>query len=194
VQVQRAPPTPAQFQEPAAGQQLRPFVQVIQQEPVIKKLLCATVFIAGAAGAFASKYGCTVLLCLANPASNGGPRAYAACQPSIDRLFRNLRRGRPFPRCEEAEENGTYAVLGSDPYDLCPAPLDLGYAPGQRACIGAVLGSYTIDSPDAGMYAVSVVDAVAWLSPQGARSIDIYIDRAPYSRFHWWVESVLNVL
>jgi hypothetical protein len=75
--------------------------------------------------AIASEYGCTVLLCLSNPASNGGPRGIAQCVDPINKLYRDLRKGRPFPTCDFADGNdGTsYAQLVSDPYDICPQPL-----------------------------------------------------------------------
>ena len=41
-------------------------------------------------------YGCTVLLCLANP---NGPKAVAECVPSINRLYNDLAHGRAFPTC-----------------------------------------------------------------------------------------------
>jgi hypothetical protein len=73
--------------------------------------------VAASANAQASQYGCTVLLCLSNPA---GPTAVAECVPPIRQLWRDLARGRPFPTCEEA--NGSaLAGLVTEPYDPCPA-------------------------------------------------------------------------
>ncbi|MBY4949546.1 hypothetical protein K6V92_23355 [Cupriavidus respiraculi] len=79
-------------------------------------------WVVAAAPLQASEYGCRVLLCLDNPADNGGPKGVAACVPTIDRLYRDLHLGRPFPRCDEAGSD-TYAVQVFDPYDPCPAPL-----------------------------------------------------------------------
>lgn len=64
-------------------------------------------------------WGCKVLLCLANP---NGPTAEKACEPPIHRLWRELRRGRPFPTCAMVTgPNGrSYAVPGFQPYDPCP--------------------------------------------------------------------------
>lgn len=64
-------------------------------------------------------WGCEVLLCLANPA---GPTAAPACVPPIQRLWRDLRRGRPFPSCRMAAgPNGrSYAQPGWSSYDPCP--------------------------------------------------------------------------
>ena len=71
----------------------------------------------------ASEYGCTVLMCLANP---NGPKAAPYCVPFIDRLYDDLREGRPFPSCDDANKNnqgGTFAQQVNDPYDPCPEPL-----------------------------------------------------------------------
>jgi hypothetical protein len=67
-----------------------------------------------------SDYGCEVLLCLANP---NGPKAASACVPPINRLFRDLARGRGFPTCNLANGPGgrSYANYTSRPYDACPA-------------------------------------------------------------------------
>jgi|GEM_PF-3798704 len=41
-------------------------------------------------------YACTIALCMANP---NGPRAVAECVPPINKLMRDLARGKSFPRC-----------------------------------------------------------------------------------------------
>lgn len=71
----------------------------------------------------ASEYGCRVLLCLANPASNGGPRGIAECRSTIDRLFDDLSHGRPFPSCDLSDGNdgNSYARQVFDYYDPCPS-------------------------------------------------------------------------
>jgi hypothetical protein len=68
----------------------------------------------------AAPWGCTVLLCLANPR---GPTAIAQCVAPIRELWSQLRRGRPFPSCPMAQgpAGGAYARLGSSHYDECPA-------------------------------------------------------------------------
>jgi len=73
----------------------------------------------------ASQYGCTVLLCLANPSSNGGPKGIAECVPTINQLYDDLEHDRPFPTCDLADGNdgSSYAQLVYDPYDPCPASL-----------------------------------------------------------------------
>lgn len=85
-------------------------------------MLCAPIV------ARASDYGCTVLLCLADPR---GPTTEAECRPPIHRLFRDLAKGRPFPSCSMAQgPNGrSYARQGYGYYDPCPqgtSPLEEG--------------------------------------------------------------------
>lgn len=67
-----------------------------------------------------SDYGCEVLLCLADPR---GPRTESQCVPPINRLMRDLARGRAFPTCNMATgPNGrSYASPTSRYYDACPA-------------------------------------------------------------------------
>lgn len=68
----------------------------------------------------ADDYGCTVLLCLSNP---NGPKAVAECVSPIDRLYRDLKKGRPFPHCDLASTPGhkSEAVTGRNFFDDCPA-------------------------------------------------------------------------
>jgi hypothetical protein len=73
-----------------------------------------------ASPAFASRWGCEVLLCLSNPA---GPTAVAECVSPIKKLWRALRKGKPFPTCDLQDGNdadGTYARRGWTHYDPCP--------------------------------------------------------------------------
>lgn len=73
--------------------------------------------------AHADDYGCTVLLCLANPA---GPMAVAECVPPIKKLYRDLARGRAFPTCQMASApdspgGKSWAEHGASYYNPCPA-------------------------------------------------------------------------
>lgn len=89
--------------------------------------------------AHASDYGCKVLLCLANPSSNGGPMGVTECQPPISQLYHDLDHGKPFPRCDMADGNDAsqnYARQVYAPYDPCP----IGTQPAM-AGTGAVQGS-----------------------------------------------------
>lgn len=47
--------------------------------------------------AHADDWGCQVLLCLANP---GGPEQYGACVPPVEKLWKALSHGDPFPTCD----------------------------------------------------------------------------------------------
>jgi hypothetical protein len=91
----------------------------------MKKVLVALFIACASVSAHASPYGCKVLLCLANPASNGGPKGVGECAPPIDQLYHDLSKGRPFPTCDRADGNdgSSYARQVYDPYDPCPAPL-----------------------------------------------------------------------
>lgn len=91
----------------------------------MKKLIVALFLGGSAVSAHASEYGCKVLLCLANSASNGGPRGVSECAPPIDQLYHDLSKGRPFPTCDLADGNdgSSYARQVYDPYDPCPTPL-----------------------------------------------------------------------
>jgi len=75
------------------------------------------------ASARASDHGCTVLLCLANPA---GPMAVSECVPPIKKLYRDLAKGKAFPTCAMASApdspgGKSWAEHGSSSYDHCPA-------------------------------------------------------------------------
>ena len=160
----------------------------------------------------ASEYGCKVLLCLANPASNGGSKGVADCPEPIDRLYSDLAHGRPFPRCEEAEACGSRAVPVNDAFDPCPVPLQPA-EPGQyvvqgrqsknagasdfalagtpqvgtaaeRACVGKIVGGFQRGGQD-DSYTVLVFDRVVWQKAQSPRAIDIYQDNVWYQRVHW---------
>jgi hypothetical protein len=58
--------------------------------------LCASTSLLAPGVAHADDWGCQVLLCLSNP---GGPEQYGACVPPIEKLWRALRHGDPFPSC-----------------------------------------------------------------------------------------------
>jgi len=62
----------------------------------------------------ADDWGCTVLLCLANP---GGATQYAACVPPVTKLWSHLKRGGAFPNCSGG--GSSMSPLGYDPYEPC---------------------------------------------------------------------------
>lgn len=55
-------------------------------------------------------WGCEVTLCMANP---DGPTAAPACRDHMDRLSKQLRRGRPVPRCPQASVAPAQIPVGS---------------------------------------------------------------------------------
>lgn len=79
----------------------------------LTRLLVATASLASLPGAAIAVDGCKALLCLAAPDWRQIPQ----CVPTIEELLRDLRRGRPFPRCD-------MAGVGND------AQLQPAYAPG----------------------------------------------------------------
>jgi hypothetical protein len=91
----------------------------------MKRAVIVLLVLGASVPAHASEYGCKVLLCLANPASNGGPKGVGECAPPINQLYHDLSKGRPFPSCDQADGNdgSSYARQVNDPYDPCPAPL-----------------------------------------------------------------------
>ena len=81
---------------------------------VVRRWLLTLALFAGTSillpgGVHADDWGCQVLLCLSNP---GGPEQYSACVPPIERLWRALRHGDPFPTCDfgAAGSQGTFAT------------------------------------------------------------------------------------
>lgn len=111
---------------------------------IIAGLLAAT--ISPTAAMAQDHYGCKVLLCLANPQ---GPRAAADCVEDINRLYRDLKRGRGMPRCEMAQANGSagtvQAVQNRVWHDACPAGTT-SLALGERAIQGTASGFYEYTS------------------------------------------------
>jgi hypothetical protein len=105
----------------------------------IRAALVGVVF--AAPGVQASQFGCTVLLCLSNPA---GATAVAECVPPIRQLWRDLAKGRPFPTCEEAGA-GTQAGLVVEPFDPCPK--------GSTTLESGLLAAIAPTSPPPGRYA-----------------------------------------
>jgi hypothetical protein len=85
-------------------------------------LFLSVLLILFVSGAHASEYGCKVLLCLSNPASNGGPTGVAECVEPIHQLYHDLAHGKPFPTCDTVDGNdgSCYARVVYDPFDPCP--------------------------------------------------------------------------
>ena len=198
----------------------------------MKKIFVSAFVLAVSYGgaAHASDYGCKVLLCLANPASNGSPKGVSECEPPINQLYDDLAHGRGFPSCGLADGNNdsSYARPTMNYFDPCPAGTtaatpgatvvagtaktiiqggrtypsyqvtgdaaiseaqntnDNGNSqPGPQACIGNLIGSYTVGDGDSGYTQYNVYDKVIWQQPQSPRAIDVYIDNKIYQRVHW---------
>jgi hypothetical protein len=106
--------------------------RLLRRFSVIGAILAATI-----SPAMAEDFGCKVLLCLANPA---GPRAEPQCRDDIDRLYRDLHRGKPMPVCNMASANSSsgsaQAVQRQVWHDECPEGTT-SLANGVRAIQGA---------------------------------------------------------
>ena len=96
----------------------------------------------------ADEWGCQVILCLSNP---GGPTQYGECRPPIEKLWRWLAKGHPFPTCSGAAFQTSRPFY--EPYH-CSAGyrLSAGYGPKGRdaTCISTSLQavSHSFCRPD----------------------------------------------
>jgi hypothetical protein len=180
----------------------------------------------GGSAAHASEYGCKVLLCLANPKSNGGPMGVAECQPPISQLYHDLAHGDSFPKCDQPDGNDAsqhYAAQVSNYYDPCPAgtkpaPAGTGVVAGTaaaqrgmfktsgqaaisesqttndhgvvssvgpQACVGNLVGTYSVGDRDSGFTQYGVYDRVVWQQAQSPRAIDVYVNGTLQTRVHY---------
>lgn len=108
-------------------------------------LMLGAVLVASSGLARANDHGCTVLLCLANPA---GPMAVSECVPPIRKLYRDLARGKAFPTCAMASAPGTpagksWAQHGVSYYDQCPTGT-IALEAGAYAMAAGVNNSYHV--------------------------------------------------
>jgi hypothetical protein len=144
-------------------------------------------------------WGCTVLLCLANPA---GPMATPLCVAPIQKLFNWIGAFRPFPTCAMSGSvgNGTWAELGNNYYDRCPAgstalaagtPVyeSFGGSLIERFAIGEGESHNPYNDPE-GKFRKICVDGSGQqtvLQPTTAspRLIDVFIDDAFHNRVRW---------
>lgn len=67
------------------------------------------------APAHADDFGCKVLLCILNPQ---GWSSVGECVPPVERAFRMVAKGKPWPSCPEAGSSGR---IGYEQYKPCPA-------------------------------------------------------------------------
>ena len=151
----------------------------------MRKLFLASLFMSATVFSQASEYGCKVLLCLSNPASNGGPKGVAECVPPISQLYRDLRKGIAFPSCDLADGNNgsNYARVVFDPYDPCPPSL-------QPAMPGSyvVQGKRIVDSGDVHTSSRYTIEAQPKISEPFGRDIESLGSRAcvgkPVGSYH----------
>ena len=177
----------------------------------VKRIILSLLLIVMVFPAYASDYGCNVLLCLSNPASNGGAEGVPECVQPIEQLYDDLDHGRPFPSCDTA--NSSYAQQIFDPYDPCPAPLipapqgqavvqgdangsvtaiaqisEAAYsAHSPRACVGKLLGQCRtcmqgLPNEYIGVNSANVYDQIVWQQWKNPSAIDVYIDGKFYQR------------
>ncbi|PMS16799.1 hypothetical protein C0Z18_21870 [Trinickia dabaoshanensis] len=94
--------------------------------------------------AHADVWGCQVLLCLSNP---GGPEQYSECVPPIERLWRALRHGDPFPTCDfgAGGSRGTFASNTFASADYCREDLLYWGGPEQSELLCRAFGAINVD-------------------------------------------------
>ncbi|AOK67879.1 hypothetical protein [Burkholderia multivorans] len=122
----------------------------------------------------ADDWGCQVLLCLANP---GGPEQYGACVPPIEKLWKALSQGDPFPSCDFS---AGLASLPSDVRNAIPAAWLANLGAGTGASNTWASGGYCR------------VDLLYWGGPEqsvplcrASGAINVTIDGQLYTRV-WW--------
>lgn len=86
----------------------------------MKKLFFSFLFFFMGGTAYASDWGCQVVLCLSNP---GGPTQFKECVEPIKKLWEALAKGKPFPTCEEG--GISMSKIGYERYEECPADFRL---------------------------------------------------------------------
>lgn len=109
--------------------------------------------------ALASDWGCTVLMCLSNPA---GPEAVSQCVAPIQKLWHHLSHGGSFPTCAMgSSSSGNYGgnTWASSLY-----------------CAPGLVQLYALDPTDASM-----------ASCNAAGAIDVVINGVPTTRIWWGV-------
>jgi len=94
--------------------------------------------------AHADDWGCQVILCLSNP---GGPEQYSECAPPIERLWRALRHGDPFPTCDFGA-GGSQGTLASSTFangGYCREDLLYWGGPEQSELLCRASGAINVD-------------------------------------------------
>ena len=122
----------------------------------------------------ADDWGCQVLLCLANP---GGPEQYGACVPPIEKLWKALSHGDPFPSCDFS---AGLASLPSEVRNAIPAAWLANLGTGTGASNTGASSGYCRE------------DLLVWGGPEqivplcrASGAINVMIDGQLYTRV-WW--------
>lgn len=157
-------------------------------------LAAAFVMVGAVHEARADEWGCTVILCLSNPA---GATAAEGCAPPVEKFWHNLRRGGAMPHCDTSDATGPHEMhigMSYEWFDPCPAGLvttsglvvqqgqtkareaepAIGEGrPGPRACVGRFVQNMSIgpggDSGD--LARVAVYDLVEWQEPAASPQV-----------------------
>ncbi|AFT86219.1 hypothetical protein [Paraburkholderia phenoliruptrix] len=92
----------------------------------------------------ADDWGCQVILCLSNP---GGPEQYSECVPPIEKLWRALRHGDPFPSCDfgAGGAQGTFATDTFASSGYCREDLLYWGGPEQSELLCRAFGAINVD-------------------------------------------------
>ncbi|WP_370689509.1 hypothetical protein [Paraburkholderia fungorum] len=130
--------------------------------------------------AHADDWGCQVLLCLANP---GGPEQYGACVPPIEKLWKALSHGDPFPTCDFS---AWLSSLAPDVRNAIPAAWLANLGAGTGASNTWANSGYCRE------------DLLYWGGPEqsvplcrASGAINVMIDGQLYTRV-WWGTSSAN--
>lgn len=130
--------------------------------------------------AHADDWGCQVLLCLANP---GGPEQYGACVPPIEKLWKALSHGDPFPTCDFS---AGLSSLAPDVRNAIPAAWLVNLGAGTGASNTWASSGYCRE------------DLLYWGGPEqsvplcrASGAINVMIDSQLYTRV-WWGTSSAN--
>jgi hypothetical protein len=104
----------------------------------------AGMFVLMPAFAHADEWGCQVILCLSNP---GGPEQYSECVPPIEKLWRALRHGDPFPTCDfgSGGSQGTSASNTFASGGYCREDLLYWGGPEQSELLCRAFGAINVD-------------------------------------------------
>ena len=132
----------------------------------------------------ADNFGCTCILCLASP---GGPTQYEECKPTIEKLYKMLYDGEPFPDCTEAEYNGMEIKQGIEAYKPCAAGYQAGGNSTTRVCRKIIGWEWGYRSDDrGGQVMVPVYDEYTPKRNPEPYYIEVYLDSQKQGERFWY--------